>query len=195
MNVDTFRPWCFNIENFNAKLICTLPPYLASVTKTDIKYWSQDWSIEMICDDFCTCFKSASDKMKEYPLGDYVSGINKQMPSAMLNTYNRLYDLIDIIVTRAIIEMNYEIVSKFMRRILSIVDDIMYRFIFYVYARCHALLKSTNGRIQSLFLRFAHSKLSEIKINAHFLSFVTICELNSYFVTFENIMKEVQIIN
>lgn len=195
MNVDKFRPWCFNIENFDAKLVCPMPQYLASVTKTDVKYWLKDYSIQMLCADFCSQFKSASAKMGTHPIGNYLTAPDEnahapapaQLPPDVITTYNKLYDLLDIIITRAIIGRDHKTTTKLLAAIISLnsVNNISFRFIFYVNMHCCLLLQTT---VTTKFLLAMIDKLEQYKGDPRFLACLTVQEVDLYIATFKNML-------
>lgn len=183
---DSFRPWFFNIENFNPQSVFYLPQYLSALTKTDIKYWSADCDIETLCDYFCTYFKSNNDKMEEQPLGNYLNGVN-ELSSEMSTIYNTLYDFMDIIVIRAILHNNYSVVHTIATKIMSLANHnkIIIRFMFYVYF--YAKTAHQKNKIMTIMI----AKLEEFKLAPNLLLHMTIAEVDMYIVRFKNILETI----
>lgn len=184
---DSFRQYPFNIPNFTKGVKCDKD--CAQETNTDINHW--EMSKEKRNKYFFELVEKYSN-FYEYPdFDEYHLSKNqiwKNIPSEILNYYQHVYDIADIIIHQQ--DDLVDILGYFLPNFNKYkTNTVMFRMIFYL--SYHYVEKNLNRTLIARYIITIKKKLKELQNeNIQIMNYMTEQEISDYLCKFDNLWKK-----
>ncbi|AUL79716.3 hypothetical protein QJ857_gp0443 [Tupanvirus soda lake] len=170
---DKFRKYPFGIKNrinYTRDMIM-----MSKITNTKEIYWDDSYDLIEKIEKMLYDYKN----LAALPLSRYIIE-KKEIPKHILKYYNKLYDIVDIVITKSLINRS-DLVLEMIKKLLNICDPslhIGYRLTIYVsvYFIKMAIKRKNLTRYAETIIQ----KLKDYKIESNISNFFTQKELDRY---------------